>query len=268
MAGASRPRAGLGVARGDRARVGRPADLARARDARAVHLRRRADLLGARAEPRRHGLVRGAGRLDERVQHPLPGAARPRLRALRRAAGRVRGGEGDQRDRDVPRGGPGLAPHPSSRREAAVAPRRGARRRPAVDGLHGDDRHREPLLSARPAVRVDARAGARATHGRAHRRTRRGARRGGGDPLAGARLRGRGRARAVRPRPAPPRSAGRPSVRPAARRCRRDRDPRARRAAAPRQALVRPARRLQRGRRGRLRRRRRRFASGSGTSRS
>ena len=45
-----------------------------------------------------------------RLRVRLPAADRARLRALRLAPGRLRGGEGDQRARDVARRGPGLPP--------------------------------------------------------------------------------------------------------------------------------------------------------------
>ena len=73
--------------------------VARARDARPVHHGRRADLLGARAQLRGGRRLPGPRRAGDRLQPRLPAPDQPGLRALRRAAGRVRGREDAQRAR-------------------------------------------------------------------------------------------------------------------------------------------------------------------------
>ena len=152
---------------------------------------------GARAEPRRQRLVRGARRADERLQPPLPGADRAGVLAVRRPAERVRRGEGDERDRDVARGGARLAARPPGERAVARAPRRACSRSPLpVDGVHGDARDREALLPGR--ARCSRGRSCACSSGRswaAHRVPRRRARRGLRDALAGARVRRGDRAR-------------------------------------------------------------------------
>ena len=84
---------------------------------------------------------------DERLQPPLPGAARAGALGHGRPPDRLRPGEGAERPRDVARSGARMASRAARRGTRALAPRRRARGRAAVARLHGDDRHREPLLS-------------------------------------------------------------------------------------------------------------------------
>ena len=206
------------MARGDRHGLGRGTPLARLRYAGAVRLRRRADLLGARPEPRGHRHVRRARRPDERLQHPLPGADLARVLAVRRPGGRVRRREGNERDRDVARGDPRMAARATGRRPVARVARRSSRGRPAVDGVLGDARDRDAVLSARAPVCVGPRPGARATDLGADCGARRHARRSLRDPVAGTRFRGCDRAGAARPRAPTARCAGDPPLPSAVRR--------------------------------------------------
>ena len=123
LRGARRARPRLGLARSDRHRFRARPGLARARNAGAVHLRRRARLLGARAEPRGERLVQRPRRPDERLQPPLPGTARAGPLGDGRASDGVRPREGAERPRHVPRGRTRLAPRPARGRAVALAPR-------------------------------------------------------------------------------------------------------------------------------------------------
>ena len=211
------------MARGDRHGLGHSTRLARLRHAGAVHLRRRADLFGARPEPCGHRIVRGARRPDERLQRPVPGADLAGVLAARQPGGRLCRREGNERDRDVSRGDPRVAARATGRRPVARVARRSSRGRPAVDGVLGDARDRDALLSARARVRVGSRPGARAADLGASRGARPHARRGLRDPLAGTRIRGRDRAGAARPRAPTARCASDPPLPPAVRRHRRAR---------------------------------------------
>ena len=223
-------------------------------------------------EPRAHRLVRRPRRSDERLQHPLPGAARPGVRARRRAAARVR-----RPRRRRTRSSMSLAAVPAwliARRVAGrwlVAPRCACSpwRVPSMaytativtENLF----YPVALLFAWSLVLVlerPSRAGPwRSSRSLARRRAR--------DALAGARLSSARscsprsllallRARRQLLRPFAPLLGGIVALGCA----------RGRRAARARAVARRPARRLQRRRRGWLRRRRRCCASGSGTSRS
>ena len=242
---------------GDRRRLDPRPRLARARDDGPVRLRRRAHLLGAGAKPRGHRLVRRPRGADERLQPALPRPARTRDVAHRRAADRVRPGEGAELARHVARGGAGLAHRPPRQRAVALAPRRRARGGAPVARLHGDHRDREPLLPRRARRRVVAPARARAAVVAARRAPRGRARRRARDALAGARVPRGGRARAVRAGARRARPAAPPPVRAPARRRRRALRARGRRPARAGPVALRPPRRLQRRRRGWLRRRRR-----------
>ena len=74
----------------------------------------------ARAEPRRHGSFAVRGTAVERLQHPLSGASCARVRRVRQPRRRVRGGEGDERDRDVARGDPDLPARATRRGRARL----------------------------------------------------------------------------------------------------------------------------------------------------
>ena len=150
LRGARRAHPGLGLARGDRHRVG-----ARPRAGSRAGCRRPYifvdelvywELARSLAED---GSYSVRGRADERLQPPLPGAARAGPLGHGRAADRVRPREGAQRPRHVPRGGSRLAPRSARRRPIALAPRRRPRGRAAVARVHGHARHREPLLPVR-----------------------------------------------------------------------------------------------------------------------
>ena len=245
------------MARRDRRRLGGAARLARPRDAGAVRLRRRAHLLRAREERRRWRQLCGARRADERVQHPLSAPPRTGVRALRRAAERLRAREGDERRGDVARGRPRLARRPAGRGSRPVARLRRDRRRDPLDGIHGDSRDGDALLSARAALRLDVPAGARASLRRPDRGARRRAHRGCRDPLAGHRVRRRDPACAVPARAVAEGRRGTPPLCAAPWRHGRSGPARRRRAARARPVALRPPRRLQRRRRGRLRRRQR-----------
>ena len=119
---------------------------------------RRAHLLRAREELRRVGPLPRARRGDGRLRDRLPDPDRARVGAVRRRAAGLRGGEGDQRGRDVARRGARVLPRAP---RALVRLRAGgscALRRDPVDGLHGDADDGERVLPALPDRRADARA--------------------------------------------------------------------------------------------------------------
>ena len=235
----ARARSRVGVAGGDRRPLVAAAALARARDGRPVHLRRRADLHGARAEPGRHGQLCRPGDRRQRLQHPLPGASGARVRRVRQPRRRVRRGEGDERRRDVARRDSDLPAGAPRRGRAPRAARRRDRRRRPVDGLHRDDHDGEPLLPGRARPRVRPRPLPRTTRVAVARRARRRARDRVRDAVAVARLRAGDRDGAAPPGAAPVALVGTPPVR-AALRARRGRRDRARRAPGRARPLARP----------------------------
>ena len=103
-------------------------------------------------------LVRGESDPGYGVVYPL--VISPAYAALPQSSGGVRGGEGAELVRDVPRSDPGVPARAAGRRPRFRAARRAARGRDPVARVHGHGDDRERVLPAVP--RRDARARARA----------------------------------------------------------------------------------------------------------
>ena len=150
------------MARGHRGRLDDRARDPREGSRRAVHHGRRDHLVGGRARDRGRGRAAPPRRAGSGLQHRLPAADQPGLRADGRPGGRVRGREDAQRARHVARCRAGVLPRPAGRARRPRAAGGAHDDRDPVHGVHGHRDDGERVLPALPrrGARPRARAGA------------------------------------------------------------------------------------------------------------
>ena len=167
---------------------------------RAVHHGRRDHLVGGRPRDRGRRRAAPSRRAGSGLQHRVPAADQPGLRALREPARRVRGREDAQRAPHVARCRAGVLPRPASRARRPRVARGAHGDRDPVHGVHGHGHDGERVLPALPRRRARPRARAGAPDAAARRRASRARRPRVRDPRAGGGDRCGGPPRAARAR--------------------------------------------------------------------